>query len=98
MTTRLLSTSAEELFPQNNQRKSFIIQNEDTSIALFIKFERPGRTSVSSTDHDHRLGPGASIGVNSLTDGEQEIQERVTIVAASGTPRVSFFETESVER
>lgn len=98
MTTRLITTSAEELFPQNNQRKSFIIQNEDGTNALFMKFEKPGQTSVSATDHDHRLGPGASIGVNSLTDGEEQIQERVTIIADAGTPRVSYFETESIKR
>lgn len=63
-----------------------------------MKFERPGNLTVSTTDHDHRIGPGGAIAVNTLTDGLREIQERVTIIAASGTPRVSFFETEDVRR
>ena len=33
-----------------------------------------------------------------MTDGKEAIEDRWTIIAASGTPRVSFFETENIER
>lgn len=98
MASRTISDTASELFPQNELRKSFIVQNEDSTINCFIKFEKPGTTSVSTTDHDHRIGPGGSLAVNTDTDGRRQIVERVTIIAASGTPRISFFETEDIRR
>lgn len=86
------------MFTRNRLRKSFVLQNEDAAINIFIKQERVGTPTVSSTDHDHRIGPGASIALNNGTDGPEAIQDRWTVVAASGTPRVSFFETEEVVR
>lgn len=93
-----ISDSASELLPQNALRRSLIIQNEDGSINVYVKWEAPGSTSVSATNHHHRLGPGGSIALNSDTDGKEQIQERVTIIAASGTPAVSVFETEDIQR
>lgn len=98
MASRTITDSAAELLPQNRLRKSFIIQNEDASIPMFIKFEKPGTSSVSPTNHDHRLGPGGNIALNQFTDGLEQVQERITIIAESGTPRVSYFETEDVRR
>ena len=63
-----------------------------------MQFEKPGTTTVSTTVHDHRISPGGTIAVNSDTDGKEQIVERVTIIAASGTPRISFFETEDIRR
>lgn len=74
------------------------MQNEDATISCFVKRESPGNTTVSTTDHDHRLGPSGHIALNWTTDGKEAIQDRWTIVAASGTPRISFFETEDVVR
>lgn len=98
MPARTIANTASELLPQNALRKSFIIQNEDTAINIFIKFEAPNGLTVSTTVHDHRIGPGGSIAVNTNTDGIRQIVERVTIIAASGTPLVSFFETEDIRR
>ncbi|MFQ5751667.1 MAG: hypothetical protein ACE5HI_06670 [bacterium] len=98
MPIKTLSTSAEELVPENRLRTSLAIQNEDATINMFIKFEKPGNTTVSSTDHDHRLAAGDVIGLNKLVDGKEQVQARVTIIAASGTPIVSFFETEEERR
>lgn len=97
MPSRTISTTAEQLIPRSRLRKSFLVQNEDAAINCFIKQER-NATSVSSTDHDHRLGPGGLLAINSDTDGKEAIQDRWTIVAASGTPRISIFETEDIER
>lgn len=98
MAVATLSTTERELLPQNRLRRSFIIQNEDASINVFMKFEKPGSTTVSATDHDHRIGPGGNITLNKDTDGLEQVQQRVTIIAASGTPLVSFFETEDIRR
>lgn len=98
MSSRTISNTAEELFPQSRIRRSFVIQNEDASINVYIKKERPGMTTVSPTDHDHRIGGGGALALNFNNDGEEAIQDRWTIVAASGTPRVSFFETEERKR
>ncbi len=98
MASRTITATGEELIPRNRLRKSMVIQNEDTSVNIFIKRESPGNTTVSTTDHDHRLGPAASISLNFGTDGQEAIQDRWTIVAASGTPRISLFETEDVIR
>lgn len=98
MPSRTLTTTAEIIFPRNRLRKSFIIQNEDAAIAVFIKREREETPSASSTDHDHRIGAGGNIAINTMTDGKEAIEDRWTIIAASGTPRVSFFETENIER
>ena len=98
MASRLLSTTAETLFLRNRLRKSFVIQNEDSAIDIYIKQERADTPTVSSTDHDHRLSPGASLSITQLTDGLESIQDRWTIIAASGTPRISVLETEDIVR
>ena len=98
MASRTITNAAEEILPQNRLRKSFIIQNEDASINIFVKRERGVGLTCSTTDHDHRLGPAGNIAINSLIDGKEAVEDRWTIIAASGTPRVSFFETENVER
>lgn len=98
MASKLTSTSAEEIFPRNTLRKSFVIQNEDSAINVYIKRESNGGVSVSNTDHDHRIGPAGLISVNNLTDGTEAIQDRWTVVAESGTPRISYFETEDIKR
>lgn len=98
MATRTISTVAAEFLPQNRLRKSFVIQNEDSTINCFIKREAPGSDTVSATDHDHRLARETSLALNFTNDGKEAIQDRWTVVAASGTPRISFFETEDVRR
>ena len=75
-----------------------IFQNESGTIDVFIKQEQEPTTTVSTTIHDHRLGPGGNISLNFGTDGKEAIQDRWTVVAASGTPRISLFETEDVQR
>lgn len=75
-----------------------IIQNESDTIDMFLKKEKPGELLVSTTVHDHRLSAGGHLSLNNGTDGKSAIQERWTIVAASGTPRASFFETEDINR
>ena len=98
MPSKLISDTAEEVFNRNRLRKSFVIQNEDATIDVFLKQERAETPTVSSTNHDHLLGAGGAIAINTLTDGTEAIEDRWTIVAASGTPRISFFETEDVVR
>lgn len=98
MASRTITNAAEELLPRNTQRKSWIISNEDAAIAVFVKREQNATLSASATDHDHRLAAGASIALSDFTDGKEAVQDRWTIIAASGTPRVSFFETEDVVR
>lgn len=92
------STGAVELFPKNATRKSWIITNEDGTDSVFIKFERSESTTVSSTVHDYKIGPGGVIALNAQNDGIQRIQSRVTIIASANTPRVSWFETEDIDR
>lgn len=98
MATRTITNAASELIPENFLRRSFVVQNEDGAINVFIKKERPGSNTVSATDHDHRVGPGATLGFNSTLDGEEAIESRWTIIAASGTPRISIIETEARRR
>lgn len=98
MPTRTISGTAAELIPENRLRKSLTIGNEDSAIAIFVKQEEPGNTTVSTTDHDHRIGPEAAVALNSILDGEKAIKSRWTIIAASGTPRISWFETEDIKR
>lgn len=98
MASKTISNVASEILPRNASRKSFLIQNEDSAIAVYVKRERSENTSVSTTDHDFLLSPGASLGLNSLLDGLESIRDRWTIIAASGNPRIAFFETEDVTR
>ena len=92
------TTSVQELVPQNQLRKSLAILNEDGSSYIYVKKERPGKNTVSATDHDHRIAPGGGLALNFNNDGAEAIQERWTVIAASGTPTVSVFETESITR
>jgi hypothetical protein len=98
MPSLTLSTSASEILPSNASRKSFVIQNESTADSVYIKKERAETTSVSSTDHDLLLGPGASMALNTANDGAKAIQGRWTGVASANTPRISWFETEDILR
>lgn len=98
MPSRTITDSASELLPTNRLRKSFIVANEDAAINIFVKQERPGQLTVSATDHDHRIGPGGNLAINQLLDGKEAVESRWTIIAASGTPRISVFETEDVNR
>jgi len=98
MAVTTLSTTASEILPQNPLRKSVVLQNLDASINIYIKFEDPRQTTVTSSDFDLRLPPGAVFTLNQQQDGLQQIQERITAIAASGTPSFAFFETEDVER
>jgi len=93
-----LSVTAEEVIPRNRLRKSIVFQNENASNNIFLKFDVDIGTDVSSTDHDHRLGPNDKFALNSLTDGKKQIEGRTIAVAASGTPMLSFFETEDIIR
>ena len=98
MASRTIANTASEILPRNRLRKSWVVQNEDASIDIFIKRERNNALTVSTTDHDHLLASGAALALNYTNDGKEAIQDRWTIISASGTPRVSFFETEDVER
>ena len=98
MASRTITTGGEEFLPQNKLRKSFVVQNEDATIDCYIKLESPGTTAVSPTNHDHRLARETSMALSFVNDGKEAIQARWTIAAASGTPRVSFFETEDIRR
>ena len=98
MPTITATITAAELIQRNLLRRSMIFQNEDASIAVFIKRERAVTPTVSATDHDHRIGPGGNIALNFGTDGEPAIKDRWTVIAASGTPLISFFETEDLTR
>ena len=92
------STTAAQFLLRNRLRKSFVVQNEDAAINVFIKQERTVTPTVSTTDHDHRIGPGSALALNFGTDGQEAIQDRWTVIAASGTPLISFFETEEIVR
>ena len=98
MASKTQSNVAAEFLTRNTNRKSFVIQNEDTTDTIFVKAERSENTTVSTTDHDHRLGPGGALAINDLNDGKQAIISRWTAVASANTPRISFFETEDIAR
>lgn len=98
MSSRTISNVASELIPRNRLRKSLIFQNEDSTDIVYIKRESPQNTTVSSTDHDHRIAPGGLITLNYGTDGQEAIQDRWTCIASANTPRVSLFETEDALR
>ena len=98
MPSIVTSTAAQELFPRSRLRKSFIVFNEDTTDAVFLKRERAATPSVSATDHDIRIGPGGFWGTSWTVDGIEMIQDRFSIIAAANTPRVCWFETEDVVR
>jgi hypothetical protein len=63
-----------------------------------VKRERSENTTVSATSHDLKLGPGASMTLNTQNDGSQSIQDRWTGVASANTPRIAWFETEDIQR
>ena len=92
------STTPQEIFPKNTTRKSFTIKNVDSTITVYVKKERAENTLVTSSNYDHPIGPGGSLSLNAMLDGAQAIQERWTVVAASGTPQIAWFETEDINR
>ena len=92
------STTGAQLIDRNRNRRSLIFKNEDAAINVYIKRERVVTPTVSSTDHDFELGPEESFSLVETEDGKETIQDRWTVVAASGSPIVSFFETEDIIR
>ena len=98
MSTREIGQAAEEFFPQNKLRKSFVVQNENTTATCFVKKESRNALTVSATDHDHRLARETSLAVNLINDGKEETQGRWTIISDAANTRISFFETEDIRR
>ena len=86
------------LVVRNRNRKSLIFQNTDTADSVFIKRERAATPTVSSTNFDFKLSPGAAVGLNSLLDGKEAIEDSFSVIAAANTPIVAIFETEDVVR
>lgn len=86
------------LVVRNRNRKSLIFQNTDTTDTVFIKRERAATTTVSSTDFDFKLAPGAAVGLNSLLDGKEAIEDSYSVIASANTPIVAVFETEDIVR
>ena len=98
MPTKETAIVASELVPRNRLRKSMIFSNESAADSVFIKRERAETPTVTSTDHDHRIGPGGILTLNFGTDGIEAIQDRWTVIASANTPRIAWFETEDVVR
>lgn len=98
MATKLLSVTATEILPGNTSRISMVILNEDATDIVYVKREQGEALTVSATDHDFRIAPGASLSLSNLIDGSANIQSRYTAIASANTPRVSFFETENIRR
>lgn len=96
----LITTGAAalEAIPQSAIRKSLVLQNTDATDIIYVKRERKGALTVSSTDFDIKLGPGASLSLSSLLDGTEAIQDRYTCIAAANTPILAVFETEDFKR
>ena len=98
MPTLATSTSGQELIPRSRLRKSLIFQNEDATIDMFIRQERTVVPDVSATIHDHKRAAGGVFSLTAEEDGIEAVQDRWTVIAASGTPLISFFETEDTVR
>lgn len=98
MASKTLSITATEVLPGNTSRISMVILNEDSTDSVFVKREANESLTVSATDHDFRIAPGAALALSNLIDGSNSIQARYTAVASANTPRISFFETENIRR
>lgn len=96
----LVTTSivASELIPKSSTRKSVMFQNESTTDAVYIKRERSELTTVSATDHDHKIGPQGIFSLNSTLDGTEMIRSRYTVIASANAPVISVYETEDIVR
>lgn len=92
------SITASLLIVRNRNRKSLIIQNSDTTDTVYVKRERAATPTVSATDFDFKLAPGAAVGLNSLLDGAEAIQDSYSVIASANTPVVAVFETEDIVR
>ncbi len=92
------SVAASLLVNPNRLRKSVLFVNEDATDSVYLKFEKNSALTVSATDHDVRLSPGASFSLNSTLDGVEQIQGRWTVIASANTPVVSILETEEARR
>lgn len=83
---------------RNRNRKSMVIQNTDTTDTVYVKRERAATPTVSTTNFDFKLAPGASMALNSLLDGIEAIQDSYTGIASANTPVLAVFETEDIVR
>ena len=86
------------LIVRNRNRKSLIFQNTDAADSVYIKRERAATPAVSTTNFDFKLSPGAAVGLNSLLDGMEAIQDSYSVIAGANTPVVAIFETEDIVR
>jgi len=90
--------TASELIPKNTLRKSLLLLNEDGANSVYVKRERSEATTVSATDHDHRIGPGAAFSLNSTLDGQEWIVGRYTAISSAENVSIAVFETEDIVR
>ena len=92
------STTAALAITRNRERKSFLLQNVDGAIVIYVKRERGPVLTISASDYDFRLSPGAGFALNSDVDGKEAIQDSYSVLAATGTPQLAVFETEDFIR
>ena len=90
------STSGQLLIPGNPYRKSLLFTNLDAAINVFVAQLEP--TVITTANAGVRLTPGQSLTLNVNDDGFYQVTERWSFIAASGTPIVAVFETESIRR
>ncbi len=93
MSSRTVSNVASEILVRDSTRKSLLIINEDATDIVYLKQERSENTTVSSTDHDVKLGPGSGFSLGSLNDGKAQIIGRWSAIASANTPRLGIFES-----
>ena len=74
-----LSTTAEELVGAKRTRRWIIIQNLDTSIAVYV-------------GHDNTVGPTTGLPLAAGESTRLDTTAAVWMEAASGTPTVAFIE------
>ena len=84
--------------PANGLRESLALSNDDGAIIVYVKQEYGQAATVSATNYDFIILPRQSKYLVTGQDGKSQIQDRYTVFPASGTPRLSYYETESYRR
>ena len=93
------SGTAARLIPQNSQRVSLLMMNLDATDNIFGDADTKVPSSgLTTSNASIRLGPGAAISINRLTDGLAQIQDSYTFIASANTPILAWFETENFNR
>ena len=84
MSVLSLTTTAREVFSGSGNLSSLNFKNGDSTGTVYLRNKQVKRDTVTSSDYEWSLGPGGTLGLTRVNDGESVIGPWQAISTESG--------------